>query len=206
MEIFKYENSAFMVNTYLVVNKRSKEAFILDPGSSIESLVNKIDEDQIKPVAIIATHGHIDHIAGAKYFKEKYSIPFYINELDKDYVETIAIQAQMLGAPPAEPVSIDQDLPSKGPIEIAGLELELLHTPGHSPGSVSIKIKNVVFTGDSLFNFSIGRTDFPGCSHDQLIASIKEKLLTLPDETNAFPGHGPSTTIGKEKEWNPFFK
>ncbi len=206
MEIFKYENSPYMVNTYFIINKRSKEAFLLDPGSRIEDIVNKIDNEGIKPVAIIATHGHLDHIAGAKFYKDRYSLPFYINEQDKAFVESVEEQAMMLGVQAPESVTVDEDLPLPGSIEIAGLNLELLYTPGHSMGSVSIKIKDVVFTGDSLFNFSIGRTDFPGCSHDLLIKSIREKLLVLPDETNIFPGHGPSTTIGKEREWNPFLK
>ncbi len=206
MEIYKYENSPFMVNTYLVVNKRTKKAFIIDPGSQIDSLAKKIDDDEIIPEAIIATHGHIDHIGGASFFKEKLEVPFYMNELDRDFIDNIAMQAQMLGVPAPDSFTIDELLPSSGTVEIADFKLELLHTPGHSKGSVSIRIKDVVFSGDSLFNFSIGRTDFPGCSHEELITSIKEKLLVLPDETNVLPGHGPATSIGREKVGNPFLR
>ncbi len=205
MQIYKFENGPFMVNTFLVVNKNTNEAFILDPGSGLGPLFKKIEADKIKPVAVIATHGHIDHVSGVSKVKKKYNIPFYINEKDKELIEGLQSQARMFGVPVDETPEIDGNLPSSGEIEIAGLKLQLLYTPGHSPGSVSIKIGDVVFSGDTLFNFSIGRTDLPGGDYATLMKSIKEKLFSLKDSTKIFPGHGPDTEVGREKKMNPFF-
>ncbi|PKL39144.1 MAG: MBL fold metallo-hydrolase [Spirochaetae bacterium HGW-Spirochaetae-1] len=205
MEILIYENGPFMVNSYLVINKETSACFILDPGFEVNPLLEKIRSDKLNLEAIIATHGHIDHVEGVNAIKKKYPVPFMVNELDKPLLETIPVQARMFGVPdPGVPVP-DANLPTEGNITVAGLTLELLYTPGHSRGSVSIQIDSVVFSGDALFNFSIGRTDLPGGDYVELISSIKEKLFTLPDDIRVLPGHGPETTIGREKTMNPFF-
>jgi glyoxylase-like metal-dependent hydrolase (beta-lactamase superfamily II) len=163
-----------------------------------------MDGKKIVPEAIVNTHGHIDHVAGVGPVKKKYGIPFYINRLDEPMLQSIPLQARMFGIPsPGIPV-IDAELPLSGTIEIAGIPLVLLHTPGHSPGSLSLLAGDTLFSGDALFNFSIGRTDLPGGDYEELITSIREMLFTLPEEVRVLPGHGPETSIGREKKFNPF--
>ncbi|MCP4137956.1 MAG: MBL fold metallo-hydrolase [bacterium] len=205
MQIAVLENGPFMVNTFLVINEDTKEGFILDPGIDIDPLIQKIEIEKVNIVAIVATHGHIDHIGGVEKAKQKFNVPFYASELDKQLIDTAPIQAQMFGVPSPGKITIDSILPTSGEIEIAGLTLTLLYTPGHSKGSVSIKIDNTVFVGDTLFNASIGRTDLPGGDYEELIYSVRDQLFVLPDETRVLPGHGPETTIGREKSTNPFF-
>lgn len=203
MKIFTLPNGPFMVNSYLVVN--GKKAIILDPGSGIKPLLVKAESEKIRIEAIIATHGHIDHVDGVNRVKEKYKVPFYMNDLDMDLLKTLKMQARMFGVPDPGSVTPDRNLPLSGDIKVAGLTLELYHTPGHSQGSVSIKIDDVLFSGDTLFNFSIGRSDLPGGNFIDLINSIKNKILIMPDNTRVLSGHGPETTIGREKKMNPFF-
>lgn len=202
MEIFTLANGPFMVNSYLVVN--GQKAFIIDPGTGIKSILAKIQSDKLELEAIIATHGHIDHIDGVNTVKKQYNVPFYVNSQDMQLVQTVQMQARMFGVPDPGKISPDMELPSGGELEVAGLRLDLFHTPGHSQGSVSILIDNILFAGDTLFNFSIGRTDLPGGNYAQLITSIKSKILVLPDETRVLSGHGPETTVGMERKMNPF--
>jgi glyoxylase-like metal-dependent hydrolase (beta-lactamase superfamily II) len=121
-----------------------------------------------------------------------------------DLLKSVKMQARMFGVPDPGSVIPDRNLPLSGEIKIAGLTLELYHTPGHSKGSVSIKIDDVLFSGDTLFNFSIGRSDLPGGNYIELISSIKNKILIMPDNTRVLSGHGPETTVGREKKMNPF--
>ena len=202
MEIYTLPNGPFMVNSYLVVN--GKNGFILDPGSGIKPLLVNAESDKINIEAIIATHGHIDHIDGVNKVKSKFNVHFYANSLDMELIQSVQMQARMFGVPDPGQVIPDRNLPSTGEIQIAGLTLELFHTPGHSKGSVSIRIGDVLFSGDTLFNFSIGRTDLPGGNYEELITSIKSNILTMPDNTRVLSGHGPETTVGKEKKMNPF--
>ncbi len=202
MEIYTLPNGPFMVNSYLIVN--GKKGFILDPSSGIKPLLVKAESEKLEIEAILATHGHIDHIDGVNKVKEKFNVPFYANSLDMELIQSVQMQARMFGVPDPGQVIPDRNLPSTGEIQIAGLTLELYHTPGHSKGSVSIRIEDVLFSGDTLFNFSIGRTDLPGGNYEELISSIRNQILTLPDETRVLSGHGPETTVGKEKKMNPF--
>jgi hydroxyacylglutathione hydrolase len=202
MEIYTLPNGPFMVNSYLIVN--GKKGIILDPGSGIRPLLVKAESEKLEIEAIVATHGHIDHIDGVNKVKEKFNVPFYANSLDMELIQSAPMQARMFGVPDPGQVIPDKNLPSTGEIQIAGLTLELYHTPGHSKGSVSIRIEDVLFSGDTLFNFSIGRTDLPGGNYEELISSIRNQIFTLPDETRVLSGHGPETTVGREKKMNPF--
>ena len=145
MEILIYENGPFMVNSYLVYNDDSKNGIIIDPGSEMNFLAEKIDEEKIDVEAIVCTHGHIDHVSGAKFLQDKYKIPLYLNEQEKELVGAIPIQARMFGISDPGIPSIDENLPTSGKIEIAGIEFILLHTPGHSPGSISRYTEDIVF-------------------------------------------------------------
>lgn len=202
MEIFTLANGPFMVNSFLVVN--GQKAFIIDPGAGIRPILAKIQSEKLELEAIIATHGHIDHIDGVNTVKKQYNVPFYVNSLDSELVQTVQMQARMFGVPDPGRITPDMELPARSELEAAGLKLDLFHTPGHSQGSVSILIDDVLFAGDTLFNFSIGRTDLPGGNYAQLINSIRTKILILPDETRVLSGHGPETTVGMERKMNPF--
>jgi len=206
MNIISYANGPFMVNSYLVINEENKSCFILDPGYDVDRLIEEVKSKNLKMEAIVATHGHIDHIEGVNDVLNIFDVPFFVNELDKELIDTVSMQARMFGVKDPGTIKETINLPLEGTITIAGIEMKLLHTPGHSQGSVSIVIEDVVFSGDTLFNFSIGRTDLPGGDYTQLIQGIETKLFTLPDETRVLSGHGPETTVGKEKKMNPFFR
>jgi hydroxyacylglutathione hydrolase len=206
MKIVVLQNGPFMVNSFLVVNEDTSSGIIIDPGNDMESLLEIVEKEKIALDGIIATHGHIDHIGGVNIVKERQKAPFYICDLDKELVESVSVQASMFGVNDPGRITIDKQLPSQGELKISGMDIKLLHTPGHSKGSVSLLIENTLFSGDTLFSMSIGRTDLPGGNYSELITSINEKIFTLPDNTRVLPGHGPETTVGNEKMMNPFFR
>lgn len=205
MRIIAYENGPFMVNTYLVVNEETSGAFIIDPGSDIIPLLDRIERDGMRLEGIVNTHGHIDHVAGVNLIKKRFKVPFYLNAGDKDMLASVSAQARMFGVADPGPIALDVPLPESGTVTVAGITLGVLHTPGHSKGSLSFLAGDTVFTGDALFNFSIGRTDLPGGNHAELIESIQSRLFALPDTVKVLCGHGPATDIGTEKRLNPFF-
>lgn len=204
MQVFTLANGPFMVNSYLVINEKS--GIIIDPGSGINPLLDKAESGNITIEAIIATHGHIDHIDGVNMAKAKTGAPFYISALDLPLVKNAQMQSTMFGLPPIKAITVEKELPTSGDIKIAGLNLALFYTPGHSKGSVSILIEDYLFSGDVLFNYSIGRTDLPGGNYAELINSIKKNILIMPDDTKVLSGHGPETTIGIERVHNPFLQ
>jgi glyoxylase-like metal-dependent hydrolase (beta-lactamase superfamily II) len=206
MKIVVLQNGPFMVNSFLVINEETSGGIIIDPGNDIKSLLEIIEKDKISLDGIIATHGHIDHIDGVNRIKEQQDAPFYICDLDKELVDAISVQASMFGVEDPGKISVDKQLPCQGELKISGMDITLLHTPGHSKGSVSLLIENTLFSGDTLFSMSIGRTDLPGGNYSELIHSINEKIFTLPENTRVLPGHGPETTVGNEKKMNPFFR
>lgn len=206
MKIVVLQNGPFMVNSFLMINEGTSRGIMIDPGNDIESLLKIVEKEKIDLDGIIATHGHIDHINGVNRVKERKNALFYMCNLDKELVESVSVQASMFGIKDPGRITIDRDLPCQGELKIADMDIKLLHTPGHSKGSVSLLVENTLFSGDALFNMSIGRTDLPGGNYSELINSIKDKIFTLPDTTRVLPGHGPETTVGNEKKMNPFFK
>ncbi len=206
MKIVVLQNGPFMVNSFLLVNEETSGGIIIDPGNDTEGLLEIVEKEKITLEGIIATHGHIDHIDGVNRVKERRKAPFYVCDLDRELVEAVSVQASMFGVEDPGKITIDKQLPCQGELKIAGMEIKLLHTPGHSKGSVSLLVENTLFSGDSLFSMSIGRTDLPGGNYSELIKSINEKIFTLPENIRVLPGHGPETTVGNEKRMNPFFR
>ena len=199
---------AYEVNCSLYYDETGMEGVIIDPGADAGLIIDQVKNIGFKPQAVLLTHGHSDHIGAVREVIEEFQIPLYASKDEKELLANpTANMSAFLGleitSPPADFWLSDEDLISLGPVN-----LRVLHTPGHSPGGLCFldETENMLFCGDTLFYGSIGRTDFPGCSHEQLIHSIKTKLMTLPDSITCIPGHGPMTTIGGERVNNPFLQ
>lgn len=210
MEIDRLILGAYETNCYVLrASETAKGCLIIDPGLEAASLVRFLHGHRFNAVATVLTHGHIDHMAGVAALRAEFpKMKVYIHKLDADM---LADPQQNLSAFSAGTFTIkpaDSHLEDKSIIKQADVELEVLHTPGHTPGGICLYSKNeaIVFTDDTLFAESVGRTDFPGGNMTELITGIKQKLLTLPGETKVYPGHGPVTTITREKAHNVFFQ
>ncbi len=210
MKIDTFILGAYETNCYILrESETAKDCLIVDVGLEPGKLIDFSCQDKLNPVAIVLTHGHIDHIAGVAALRTEFpAIKVYIHKLDADmltgaYSNLSALTGTAFSTEPA-----DLFIEDKSVIEEAGIKLEALHTPGHTPGGVCLysKDEGIVFTDDALFADSIGRTDFPNGSMTQLVKSISEKLFTLPDDTIVYPGHGPTTTIAQEKAHNQFLQ
>lgn len=191
-------------NCYLAYCSESLECAVIDPGAEAERIFPEITENDLKPIMILNTHGHIDHIGANKDIKDKFSIPLCIHDLDGPLLQKVQEfeLSLFLGAresPPADRLLHDGD-----EIKIGKSTLRVIHTPGHTPGSVSFLGEGLLFSGDTLFCGGVGRTDLPGGSFKDLESSIRNKILSLPPETRVLPGHGPLTSVGEEKESNLF--
>ncbi|WP_178625614.1 MBL fold metallo-hydrolase [Frisingicoccus sp.] len=192
-------------NCFFLINEDTKEVLIIDPADRAQKIIEWINSEGLKPVAILLTHGHFDHIMGMAGVKNEYHIPVYAS---KDEVEVLANPqlnvSTMMGAYislTADELFADGDV-----LELAGMKLKVISTPGHTIGSVCFYMEEekVLISGDTLFEASVGRSDFPTGSSRQLIESIKTRLFVLPDDTDVFPGHGGTTSIAYEKAHNPF--
>jgi hydroxyacylglutathione hydrolase len=189
-------------------DETSREAIVVDPGDDVEEILRIVTSHGLRVVAIVVTHAHIDHIGGAGKLKAATGAPVYLNENDLALNDQIELQAAWLGMETPVPVEADVS-PGEGDVLRAGAaEFHVLHTPGHTRGSIGLWIpsEKKLVGGDTLFFDSIGRTDLPGGDGRQILTSIRDKFLTLPDETLVIPGHGPNTTIGREREFNPFLR
>ncbi len=211
MNIAKFEFSLFGINTYVVYDPEEKKAAIIDPGminnEEEEALSRFIERNDLTVTHIINTHLHIDHAIGAAYAKMKYNVPLFAHKDDEFLGDRLRMQAEAFGInEKVKDISIDSYLVAGETIKIGNSELHVIHVPGHSPGSVALYDPQggFVISGDALFEGSVGRSDLPGGNGAQLIKSIRENLLTLPDTTVVYPGHGPATTIGRERASNPF--
>lgn len=191
-------------NCYLVFCPDTRECLIIDPGAEPEKIIRAIKENNLQPIGIINTHGHVDHVGGNLEIKNKFTVPLYLHQADLSLLQQ-AHRGELsffLQAKPSPPP--DESLEDGQEIVFGQSRLTVLHTPGHTPGSVSLFGDGLLFSGDTLFNGGVGRTDLPGGDWTALRKSIKEKILALPDETEVLPGHGPKTTVGREKADNPF--
>ncbi len=190
------------VNTYIIAG--DGEGVVIDPGAEGERIMAMIEGMGLTIRYIINTHGHFDHTGANGLIKERTGATLAIHREDVELLERAPYQASLFGL--SSPPSPGPDLVLKDGdrIRVKDLEMEIIHTPGHTKGSISILVGGVLFTGDTLFAGSVGRTDLPGGSYDDLIRSIRERILPLPEDTLIYPGHGPSTTLGQEKAVNPF--
>ena len=190
-------------NCYIL--QSDSTALVVDPGDEPERILRFLTDIAVKPSRIIATHTHFDHVLGVDSIRDKFQIPFLIHHDDLSMLESMQSRVRQImdfSVPP--PPKVDQFLRDGESIAFGEDRLKVIHTPGHSPGSISLVGPRFVLTGDALFNQSIGRTDLPGGDLDTLVRSITERLFTLDDDTIVYPGHGPETSIGDEKLANPF--
>jgi len=193
-------------NCYVLWDDRSKEGVIIDPGENAELILRTVKELDIDIKYILVTHGHFDHVAAVAPLKRELNADFLAHKDDFFFIEDGKNAAFRWGFDIEQPPKPDRFIKDGDTIKVGNFELQVLHTPGHSPGGVSFLYDRMVFGGDTLFQRSIGRTDFRMGSFDDLSNSIKTRLYTLPDDTVVYTGHGPITTIGKEKKYNPFVR
>jgi hydroxyacylglutathione hydrolase len=195
-------------NCSILGDETSREAIVVDPGDDISRIVSTLEQHHLTVKQIIITHAHIDHIAGAQRLKKLTGAPILYNQNDLPLVKMMDLQAGWLGIPTPEVAPPDANLEDGQIVSIAGLTGSILHTPGHTEGSVCLYLpqQTLLLAGDTLFAGSVGRTDLPGGNTAKLLKSIHSSLLTLPDDVIVIPGHGPKTSIGVAKESNPFLQ
>lgn len=193
-------------NCSILADETTRRATVIDPGEDIDKIVAILDKHHLQVEQIVVTHAHIDHVGGAARLKQLTGAPIYMNQLDLPLLKMIEIQAGWLGVSTPEVVAPDVDAIDLLALRIADQPAQVLHTPGHSEGSICLHVpaSQLLLAGDTLFAGSIGRTDLPGGSLPKLLRSLQERLLPLPDSTRVIPGHGRATTIGLERETNPF--
>jgi hydroxyacylglutathione hydrolase len=203
-EIVCLTNGQFQENCYLVADPASGEAVIIDPGEDTAMFFTELDRHGWTLQAIWLTHAHVDHVAGVAAVKATTGVPVYLHPNDRPLYDQVSAQGAWLGMQAPNPPPPDRELRDGDRLSVGRFEFTVTDTPGHSPGSVSFHGDGVVFGGDVLFRDSVGRIDLPGGDAATLLASIRDRFLTLSDETVVYSGHGPPTTIGYERTRNPF--
>lgn len=195
-------------NCSIVGDEVSREALVIDPGDDIDAVLDLLRKHRLSVKQIVITHAHIDHVGGAMRLKRATGAPILLNENDTALLRMLDVQAAWLGMRSPGDVVIDRNVAEGDVVRAGSLQAQVIHTPGHTEGSICLLFspEKKLIAGDTLFAGSIGRTDLPGGSFEKIIDSLHGKLLALPDETSVVPGHGPLTTIGDERERNPFLQ
>jgi hydroxyacylglutathione hydrolase len=199
-----YETNCYVLRD----NEVSNQCLIIDAGLQAKPLIDFLREQELDPIAVVLTHGHIDHIAGVQMLRANFpKIRVHIHKLDAEMLTGAPSNLSLMHGVPFSTDPADVLVEEGSTIEQAGMKLKVLHTPGHTPGGICLYARDdgIVFTDDALFADSIGRTDFPGGDTAELLQSIKARILALPGQTKVYPGHGPATTVAQEKTHNPFF-
>ena len=205
LKVEQYVVGPVQTNCYFAINDDTKEVLVIDPGASADQLAKKIRQEKLTPIAILLTHGHFDHAGGAEELAKHFDIKMYAEVHEKETLDTPSLNLSGWEGV-QKTYHADVFLKNEQEIDLAGFHIRVFHTPGHTVGGCCyyFPYQNVVFSGDTLFCTSVGRTDFPKGSAAQIIRSIKEKLLPLPDETTVYTGHNDITTIGTERMYNPY--
>jgi len=195
-------------NCSVIGDEASREAIVIDPGDDIQDVLALVRKHQLQVKQIVITHAHIDHVGGAMKLRAATGAPILLNQNDYALLKMLDVQAAWIGVATPERVEIDQNLADADTVKAGSLAAQVLHTPGHTEGSVCLyfPVEKKLIAGDTLFAGSIGRTDLPGGSYEKILHSLHQRVLALPDETVVIPGHGPVTTIGEERESNPFLQ
>ena len=193
-------------NCSVIGDELSQQAIVIDPGADISRVLDVLQRHSLKVTQILITHGHIDHVGGAMKLKQATGAPILINQNDAPQLQMLDMQATWIGVAPPGQVTIDASLEDGDRISTTNLHATVMHTPGHTEGSTCIYFpaEKKLIAGDTLFAGSIGRTDLPGGDFEKIMDSLHNRVMALPEETVVIPGHGPATTIGEEKETNPF--
>lgn len=210
MQIETFPAGPLGCNCSIIIDPTSKQAIVVDPGGDFDVIQKKLTKAEAKVVAIVHTHTHIDHVGATAPLQAWSGATASIHEADRFLYDLLPVQAAMIGVALPETCDLDGDLVDDGELKAGAINMRVIHTPGHTPGSVSFVIEGtsggVAFTGDTLFRRSIGRTDLWGGDSALILKSLKNKLMSLDDATRVITGHGPSTTIGEERRSNPFLK
>jgi hydroxyacylglutathione hydrolase len=195
-------------NCSVIGDETSREGIVIDPGDDVQQILDLVEKHKLQVKQIVITHAHIDHVGGAMKLRAATGAPILLNQNDYALLKMLDMQAAWVGMRSPGKVEIDHSLEPADTVKVGSLAAQVLHTPGHTEGSVCLYFpaENKLIAGDTLFAGSIGRTDLPGGSYEKILHSIHDRVLALPDETIVVPGHGPVTTVGEERENNPFLQ